>query len=396
MLAAASWAGAAAAQSARPATSLIGAIESGKPILEARLRYEGVDQANFVRSAQALTLRSRLGWETRAWNGVSGLVEIENVSHAVGRFNDTINRKTAYPGVNDPDVTELNRLQLAWAPSRDLQAVVGRQKLTLDDQRFIGDSNWRQDEQTFDAARLDAKHGPFSATYVYIDRANRTLAQSADYASRSHVLNAYYAAGAALKLEGYVYALDLRQAPGSSTLTEGLKATGQFKAGELKLAYAAAYARQSEYAANPGRYEIPYAMGEIAASWGVYTARANYETLGSDGRHGFATPLASLHGFQGWADAFTSTPARGVEDFNLSLTANPPIRWRYLSQVQLLARHHDFAYAQGSGGLGTEWDLGAQGALTPRLTALLDYADYHGVAAVPGRRKLWLQLEYRY
>ena len=389
-------AGTAAAQTPSPDTSLIGAVVSGKPILEARLRYEGVDQANFTRSAEALTLRSRIGWETKAWSGLSGLIEIENVSHADGRFNDTVNRKTLYPGVNDPDVTELNRLQLAWAPSRDVQMVVGRQRLTLDDQRFISYSNWRQDEQTFDAAWLDARHGAFSATYVYIAKANRTLAQSADYTSASHVLNAYYTASPALKLEGFVYALDLKQAPAASTQTLGLKATGQFKAGVFKLAYAAAWANQTDYASNPAHYRVPYAMGELAASWSLYTAKLNYESLGSDGRRGFATPLASLHGFQGWADAFTTTPARGVDDLNLSLTANPPVKLPYLSQVQLMARHHDFTYAQGSGSLGTEWNFGAQGAVTPHLTALIDYADYHGVAAVPGRRKLWLQLEYRY
>jgi hypothetical protein len=165
--AAASVAGGAQAQ------DLVSAIQAGKPILEARLRYEDVDQGNFARDAQALTLRSRFGWETGAWNHLTGLAEGEATSRlGPEHFNDSLNHRTLYPGVTDPQTLELHRLQLAWAPSKAVSVTVGRQRLNIDDLRFVASPGWRQDEQTFDAARLDA-------------RLRARLAEVADYAIRA-------------------------------------------------------------------------------------------------------------------------------------------------------------------------------------------------------------------
>ena len=41
---------------------------------------------------------------------------------------------------------------------------------------------------------------------------------------------------------------------------------------------------------------------------------AGYEVLGADNGVGFATPLATGHKFQGWADKFLTTPGDGIED----------------------------------------------------------------------------------
>src|SRR3546814_18226061 len=51
---------------------------------------------------------------------------------------------------------------------------VGRQRINLDDQRFVGSVGWRQNEQTFDAARLESTFGPVQvdATYAW---SNRTI-----------------------------------------------------------------------------------------------------------------------------------------------------------------------------------------------------------------------------
>ena len=68
---------------------------AGKLVLEERLRYEGVEQAPFARDAQALTLRTHLGWETGAWENVKAAVEFEDVRHiGAVHYNTTINGKT--------------------------------------------------------------------------------------------------------------------------------------------------------------------------------------------------------------------------------------------------------------------------------------------------------------
>ena len=55
--------------------------------------------------------------------------------------------------VADPEALELNRLQLAWT-DKSANATLGRQRIVLDDGRFVGSVGFRQNEQTFDAVRL--------------------------------------------------------------------------------------------------------------------------------------------------------------------------------------------------------------------------------------------------
>jgi hypothetical protein len=383
------------AQSASPTIS--DAIAAGKLILEVRPRYEQVDQANFTNEANALTVRTHLGWETASWEHIKGLIEFEDVRHIGAiRYNTTINGKTTYPTVADPDVTELNRLQLTWTPDPAFAAVVGRQRIAVDDQRFVGNANWRQDEQTFDAAKFDGGLGKLKVTYAYLGKINRTVGQAADWDSKSHLLNVGYTIADALKAQGYVYALDFKQAPASSTLTEGVRLTGQTWVSLFKLNYMAGYAQQRPYGLNTGHFNLPYETAEVAATYDIYTVKANYESLGGNGKVGFSTPLATLHIFQGWADAFLTTPTKGIDDANLSLTANPRFKLDYLFNIQLVARYNQFKTQQGGASLGHEWDASAQAAITAKLTALLKYADYTGVVGTPSRRKLWLQLDYNF
>jgi hypothetical protein len=386
-------AGAARAENA----TITDAIGAGKVVLEERLRYEEVDQTPFARDAEALTLRTHLGWETGAWQNLKAAIEFEDVRHiGAEHYNTTINGRTLYPVIADPDVTELDRLQFTWTPAKTVSATVGRQRITLDDQRFIGSANWRQDDQTFDAGRLDGGWGPFKATYIYLNKINRTVGQSADWNSDSHAFAAYYTASEALKAEAFLYAFDFRQAPTLSTETVGGRITGQAKLSPLVLSYAAAYADQRNYGLNNAHYHVPYWTAEVSGTYDIVQAKLNYESLGSDGRHGFSTPIATLHIFQGWADAFTTTPAKGVDDLNVSATVSP--RWKFgpVSHFALFVRHHDFSVANGSGSLGHEWDASAQANLTPKLVALVKWADFEGVPAVANRRKLWLQLDYNF
>lgn len=368
----------------------------GKPILEERLRYESVDQANFATKAEALTLRTRLGWETPAWHGLKLLVEGEDVHHVgAEHYNTTVNGKAQYPVIADPDVTELNRLQLTWAPNPVFTATLGRQRILLDDQRFVGNVGWRQDEQTFDAARADLALGKFKAAYAYIGKVNRVFGEKLDWDSDSHILQAAYAVSEPLKLQGFVYALDFRQSPANSTLTEGVKATGVLHLEPAKLTYGATYASQSDYGRNPGRFTLAYREADLALGWRIYTVKAAYESMEGDGVRGFATPLATLHAYQGWADVFLTTPANGVEDLNFTLNAKPTLKLPHLSNIDLNIRHHTFTFERTGHDLGSEWDAQVSAALTPKLAGLVKYADYSGIPGFPGRTKVWVSLEFK-
>ncbi len=372
-------------------------IAAGKLILEVRPRYEFVDQTGIAKHANAFTVRTRLGWETGDFRGLKALVEMEDV-RAVGgqKYNSTVNGRTIYPVVGDPPVTELNRAQLAWTPNANLSAVVGRQRINLDDQRFIGAAAWRQDEQTFDAIRLDGAYGRLKATYIYLDRINRVFGEKLDWDSDSHAFNATYALAEPLKLQGFLYALNFKQSPANSTVTYGVRASGQMWVSLIKLAYAGSYAHQRDYRSNPGTFGLDYWSGEVAGTFDIYTVKANYEVLGGDGVRGFGTPLATLHAFQGWADVFLTTPTKGIKDANLSLTVRPRFKATYLYNLEFFARYNDFHTDVGSASLGHEWDLQASAAINPKLTALVKLADYHGPAVGPASRtKVWVGFEYK-
>ena len=134
------------AYAADPVTPLAGAkseftkaLTEGKPILDARYRYEYVDQDGLADEANAHTVRTRLGYETGKFKDFSALLEFENITDIGGEhYNDTINGKATYPTVADPEDTALNRLQLTYTGLPDTALVLGRQNIVLDNQRFVG------------------------------------------------------------------------------------------------------------------------------------------------------------------------------------------------------------------------------------------------------------------
>jgi hypothetical protein len=409
---------------AAPATdSITAAITSGHLLLDVRGRWEHVDQtktAKLTDDANAFTVRTQLGWETGAWHGVKALLEFQNVSHlgpedyavnVPGAVTPPLNGadKAKYPLINDPDETELNRLQLAWTPVKEFTATVGRQRILIDDQRFIGNVGWRQNEQTFDAARAEFAVMGFSGTYVYLDRINRVLGPSSNWQSDSHLLNLAYTAAPQLRLEGFVYALDFSNSPINSSITEGGRITGKAPLGPLQLTYGATYADQRNYhsGATP-HFDLGYYDVNLAAAWKMLTGKVDYEVLEGNGVRGFTTPLGTTHGFNGWADAWVSPGGNksfvdGIKDLNASLAYRPPIKAKFFFNPELTAIYHDFHDEKTGAGLAHEWDLLATASFTKQLTGLVKFADFQRNATVPlgtatpppSRSKVWIGFEYK-
>ena len=107
-------------------------------MLNFRYRFESVDQAGIDESANASTLKSRLTYKTATYNGVTGLVEVDNVT-VVGaeQYKTPTNGLAGYPIVADPDGTDLNQLSLAYTAD-DYTATLGRQRILHAGQRFVG------------------------------------------------------------------------------------------------------------------------------------------------------------------------------------------------------------------------------------------------------------------
>lgn len=371
----------------------------GDVIFDARLRYETLSQDGFGQDAQALTLRTRLGYETPAWRGFKLLAEGENVTAIVDHYNSTTNGETAYPVVADPETTDLNRLQISYTGEAG-QGVVGRQRIILGNARFIGNSGFRQTEQTFDAVRIGLRPTPSLAlTYVYIDRVHRVFTAKSvqgDWVSDSHLVQAE-ATTPLGQLTGYGYLLDFENAPAQSSATWGTRLAGSHKlSGALSATYEAEFAHQSDYRNSPSAFDLTYIDLGVGLTSGPRSASLGFERLDGNGRRGFQTPLATLHAFQGWADVFLTTPVHGVRDINLrASTSVKPQGWR--GPIRLQAAVHDFAEADGGQGYGREIDVLVSTPLTAHITAELKAAAFDGATPVfADRTKVWLTLEAKY
>lgn len=405
------------------ATTISDAIAGGRLLLEVRARNEFVDQtktATLTKNAEAFTVRTRLGWETGDWHGLRGLAEFEDVRLAgpahfavnvPGAATPPLNGadKAKYPLVNDPEVTELNRLQLTWTANANLQVTAGRQRILIDDQRFIGNVGWRQDEQTFDGVRADLAYGRFKLTYAYITRVNRILGEMRDWDSDSHLANLTWSPAEQLRLEGFVYALDFANSPANASVTKGVRASGKTWVGLYQLAYDATWARQGDYRKNTPAYDLDYWQVAAAGTFDIWTAKADYEVLQGNGTRGFTTPLATTHGFQGWADAWVQPLGGnkgfvdGLKDLNLTLNVKPRFKLPYWSNTDVIVRYHDFNDQRTGAHLAHEWDAQVQAAVTPKLTAAVKWADFKRESSVPlgtatppaSRTKVWFTLEYK-
>ena len=66
------------------ADSIAAAIDGGKISGNVRLRFESVDDDAFAKEAEAMTLRTRLGYETAPAKGFSVVAELEGCRSVLG------------------------------------------------------------------------------------------------------------------------------------------------------------------------------------------------------------------------------------------------------------------------------------------------------------------------
>ena len=369
-----------------------------KPIAEIRIRYEGVDRDASRTDADAVTARLRLGFEAR--KGVwSLLAEAEGVLAVADDYNDTNagNGVEPFATVADPENLELNRLQVQYKTA-PLTVTIGRQRINLDDQRFVGSVGWRQSEQTFDAVRAEGALGRVKLDVTY-SNAQRTVF-GVDAGSRESLdgdfllLGAGLAAGpVTLKAFGYLLDFDESIQFANSSDTFGLRATGAIPlSGHAPITVAASYARQTDAGSNPGNYAADYLALDLGTAVAGFTVNAGYEQLGSDNGSGFQTPLATLHKFNGWADVFLTTPAQGLRDVYVSVGRRFP-SVASLPGLNAQVSYHDFSSDDGGDDYGTEWD--AQIGYKPGTFGVVaKYANYQADGYSVDVQKFWLQLEW--
>lgn len=373
------------------AQELITAINSGKATVDVRLRSERVsdDTPTVKNDAHAETIRTVLSYKTADYQGFTGFLQFEDVTNfGEERYNNnTATGKTAYAVIADPALTQVNQ---AFIEAYGVK--VGRQKIVYDNARFIGDVGWRQNDQTFDAVSYSNKVLVPSTTFsvAYLSKINNIVGKILPVSAP--LINVRYSKVSGdfgVNASAFYYGIEYDTTPADSFQDLGVKVDGSVK----DFLYEVSFAQQSSYAdgtkvtapdANYHDIQLGYVIGPV-------TIKAQQEVLEA----GFKTPLATLHAFNGWADRFLNTPAKGLEDTNIKLMA------KYWGMNFVVAAHQFKAETDGTK-FGTEIDVSVAKNINKNLALLVKAAQYSGDSAAPTAalksdlNKTWLQLAYKF
>lgn len=396
-----------AVKTAQP-TTLMEAITMGKPMTSFRLRYENVDQDGKSEQANAWTMRSLIGWQTKPLNNFSVAAQLINVTQFNNDFYDgtpntfglstsTPANKANYPLVVDPDYTGVNQLFVEWTGLANTKLRVGRQSVKLDNVRFIGNVEYRQIMQVFDGIALENKSIPNVDIYAAHFEGLRRI--TSEYLSDGSVdiAHATWKYLPTESLTGYGYFQDMARNgfnPNSTSIstfggtgfsnnssqTLGLRADGSHKINaDWSALYTAEYAKQDNYRGGDSKIDAHYWRLGAGAGFGNWSARIDREVLSSNnGLYGFQTPLATGHLFQGLGDSFLTTPKEGIKDTFITLNGK-------VLDVQLSAEYHwldsdvDFNTASGIANgshYGQELDLVAGYSYNKNWSGKLEYFSF--------------------
>jgi hypothetical protein len=375
-----------------------------KPLAEARARYEHVEQEGLAKDAAALTVRVRAGVQasTGPW---TALVEAQGTVAVVDDYYDGLHGAATRPLVSDPENVALYRAQLQYR-TKKLAVTAGRQRIALDDERFVGSSPFRQNAQTFDAVRLELM--PFKGlkadlTYAW---SVRTVWGVEGNGARQPAVggdNVFASLGYATPigtLTGFAILVDQDEAAVQgyrlSNQSYGARFAGSQPLSKgVKLNYAGSYARQSNYHRNPNDYAASYYQLDAGLDVAPFRIGATYEVLGaSDGRPftSFQFPIGTAFRYQGWAGKFSPDPPDGVRDL-LGTAGFVRPKLGPFKAFTLQAQYHHFDSDRLVRHYGDEIDLLASGKLG-KTTLSLRYADYSADSFATDTRKFWLQLDW--
>jgi len=381
-------------------------VQQGSSIkVNIRTRYEDVSEdvldTSTDREADAWTTRTRLSYTSGPWNGFSFGIEMDNVSEMTNDVDyRSAGNDTSFPAattavIADPIGTEVNQGFIAYTDFNN-QVKYGRQRLILDNSRFIGNVGWRQNEQTYDGISWTNKTIRYTNfTYAYIKNVNRIFGESnpvlGDLHLDGHILNASYSGFSAGKLIGYVYSLDVNDPVSQAGLTSdtfGLRWQGAI--GDSFL-YNLEYAMQKDAGAAE-LFDADYILVEATYKVSRFSFTGGFESLGSDnGAYGFSTPLATLHAFQGWADKFLATPAAGLEDkyINAGIT---------FAGAQAMLSYHKFDSDVNSIDFGSEIDfsLSRKFGAVMMTAKLAEYSMGDTNASFTDTSKFWLMADWSF
>jgi hypothetical protein len=374
------------------------------PTLNIRSRYEFGDINGFDPS-HSFTFRERVGLKTMEWSGFSAVVEGEFTQAVIDDYHggavgvdpfDLSNTTIA-----DPETNELNQF-FAQYKGFDTVAKIGRQRIIYDNAAFIGNVGWRQNEQTFDGISFTNKSiDSLTFNYAYLNQINRIFGSDADGAAlpnvqdieaNVHLLNASYAGIKGITLGAYAYIMNFQEFGGWDNNTFGLSAKG--KALGLDLYGELAW---QDKASATGDEDALYTHLTATKVLGKQSVTLGLEHLDA----GFKTPLATVHAFNGYADAFIVGRLGGTHRglSNLYVAHTLPVFWGMKWTNTL----HAMGDNEISTGYGWEIDSVLAKKFNDQFSALAKLAHFEsegdafvGAAALPTTTRFTVELNYEF
>ncbi len=403
-----------------------------KTKLEIRPRWENAQiEGNSLKTANGLIFRIRVGTELINLASIEGLSLFFEPWVVTAPLKDYSPEKSGYDLIADPVQTRINQVYIGYR-SENFKVKVGRQEITFDNHRFIGNVGWRQMAQTYDALRADFKplHGlDINIVYIgaktgvtdikagegapWVFAPHNTFIGEDTPVNDSLLLRANYTfSPLQTDITFYSYLLN------GMHDTYGIKLNGKPKFydrivfnfwGEV------AYQRDPSLTSHENQkqnIEALYYYISVKPSYktslGDFFIEVGYEFLeGADEgeTRGFTTPLATLHGHNGWADAFLrytgESNTYGLRDFRVG----GGLKNRLIGNISF--RYHTFSadkdFPGGGNKFGRELDILYTKELFNNLAlgakaALYDADEDAKNAGVADKniKKFWLWLTYRW
>lgn len=339
----------------------------------ARYRIQTInDSLRGDATASTLKLRLNASWQVNDALGI--FVQGDHV-HA---FNDNYNSQTFFAATSPiPDVkgSDLNQFWFEYISDDYWRLKLGRQAINLDNERHVSSVEFWQNEQSFDAFSFQYDNEEsISFYYAYVNKVHRIFGQDAkkfftqndprfvnnptrpflelgEHEHNTHLLNLQYRFNSFFALSSYAYLIDNKSAAQLSSDTFGLRASGEYKPGNIKYSYTGEIAKQTTADNSPWDFSGNYYFVEVQAQYKSHAIAVAHEILSEDNGFAFATSLGNNHKFLGWADIFSAyINADGVKDSFVSYRGRKAkLRWR--------AMFHHYVSASTERTIGNELDL---------------------------------------
>jgi hypothetical protein len=397
---------------------LANALLDGTPQLELRPRIEVTDPDNSKANGFGFTARAVAGYTTAPLDGFSAHAEVLAVIPLITSYNSQTNGKTGFATESDPSGINLGQGFLRYQNSLGIDVTAGRQIIALDDQRFFGKSDFRQNYQSIDSVL--ATLGPVEDVkitggwgWAVKDSLNnivpvRIVIGQGNFApSPAFIVDAfsYFYANQSEILYTNPTDLDSLGVPscglkapkkgameGCNNDITGGRVHGRIALGrDWAVTYKAAYAHQSPYDAGSHLVDADMEQTNADVIYRGIDLGAEYLRMGSNsnGTYGFQTPLSTRHLFNGWAEIFSTTPNNGLKTLAASLSV--PVD-KFTFYTKYFNFHSDYQDIHD----GDEVDISVAYKFTRRLTGAIEYADYMAAHYSVHTNLAYAYLSYKY